>query len=66
MKYFATNDYLLTHLKKRHPDFYVTEIKHHEKKLRDDELGEVDRKVAEAQKKDSFFNRLQEEVVDKY
>jgi hypothetical protein len=64
LKYFANNDYLVTHYKKRHRDFYNQEIREKENQMlmANRELGEANKPFSE----DDFMSKLKEEVVDKF
>ena len=65
-KYFASNSYLLNHYKRRHAEYYMSEIKAKEEELLQHELGEIENKAAAEAQKEEFFQRIKEDVVDKY
>ena len=66
LKYFASGNYLLAHYKKRHPDYYMTQIKAKEEEILQQELGEIQDRAAVETQKEQFIDRIKEEVVDKY
>ena len=66
LKYFASNSYLLNHYKRRHAEYYMSEIRAKEEELLQQELGEIENKAAAEAKQEEFFERIKEDVVDKY
>ena len=46
LKYFASNSYLLNHYKRRHAEYYMSEIRAKEEELLQQELGEIENKAA--------------------
>ena len=66
MKYFATQDFLYNHYKRRHPDYYAKEVTTLERELMAKELGELDMKARVVEQKDNFVREIRTGIVDKY
>ena len=68
-KLFANNDYLVTHYKRRHLDFYMSEIRPYEDDMLKHEIGEI---AIEMNKKNQIIDQeaivqqIKDEVVDKF
>ena len=68
-KLFANNEYLVTHYKRRHLDFYMAEIRPKEDEMLKHEVGEI---ALEMNKKnqiidqEAIIQQIKDEVVDKF
>ena len=68
-KLFANNEYLVTHYKRRHLDFYMAEIRPKEDEMLKHEVGEI---AIEMNKKnqiidqEAIIQQIKDEVVDKF
>lgn len=65
-KYFASDSYLISHYKKRHTDYYMSEIRKREDEQLEKELGEIDKHASEKLRNEAMLQRLKDELFEKY
>ena len=63
-KFFANNDFLLSHYRKRHRDYYESELKEKENQMLLSNLQT--QKGAGDFDEEEFLHKLREEVVDRF